>query len=103
MPNVKATDDPASVLQLAQLPSGTLDCRGLITCAHGLLVLPEAVPPLLIYPLIDLLRQHVERQRARIDHLIVELANVELATQFLLRSGAGFLARCRRVRARSGY
>src|SRR5271165_1989565 len=36
-------------------------------------------------PQVDLLFQHVQRQRARIDYLIVELADIELAAELFLR------------------
>src|SRR5664279_4963229 len=34
-------------------------------------------------PQVDLLFQHIERQRARINHLVVELADIELVTELL--------------------
>jgi hypothetical protein len=35
-------------------------------------------------PKVDLLLQHVERERAGIDYLVVELANIKLSTELLL-------------------
>ena len=43
-----------------------------------------SLPPSSARSTIDLLFQHVERQRTGIDHLVVELANIELAAELLL-------------------